>query len=347
MKRFLPMLACLLWAACGDDGQGSPVDAATSVDAPPAVDAATSVDADVERPTNLSETGLYGDFAGKVIADGVLEYVPEHLLWSDGVVKRRWVWLPAGATIDTSNMDYWVLPVGTKLWKGFALEDGTLLETRMLSKLADDQWYMVSYAWNAEGTDAVALPGGQANVLGTQHDIPAVNDCRKCHDRMPGVALGFSAIQLDHAGQGLTLDDLVQAGRLSDPPSGGPPGPPYFDIPGDATEVAALGYLHANCGGCHHPQSSVLDTVPLVLRLEVGSLSRVTDTTIYTNTVDIDSVLTPVEVGVIKLVDPGSPATSVIHARMNRRDLKQMPPLGTEVVDADGLAAVDAWISSL
>jgi hypothetical protein len=334
-----------LAVGCGDDG-ASDADGGSG-DATATADAA-GVDADPLRPELLSATGLYDDIAGEVLADGVVAFEPEHVLWSDGATKRRWVYLPPSATIDTSDMDFWVYPVGTKLWKEFT-SGGVRVETRMLSKIADGQWYMVAYAWDDAQTDAVAVPAGVTDALGTDHDIPSMGDCEKCHERVADKALGFTAIQLDHPGTGLTLDGLVQDGRLSnDPPSGGQGGPPYYDIPGNATEVAALGYLHANCGGCHHPQSDVFDVVAVELRLEVATLGRVRDTTIYETSVDVNSVLTPIEAGVTKLIDPGSPSTSVIHQRMLRRDMKGMPPLGTEVVDTDGgVAAVAAWISSL
>src|SRR5690606_33651735 len=110
-------------------------------------------------------------------------------LWSDGADKRRFVYLPEGATIDNSDMDYWVYPVGTKLWKEFAFGD-QLLETRLLWKQADGSWTYVSYAWNDAGTEAVlADPSGVDDVLGTDHDIPSHNHCRQCHSSQPDFSL--------------------------------------------------------------------------------------------------------------------------------------------------------------
>ena len=54
----------------------------------------------------LSETGLYADFAAKVIGPEATLFAPTHKLWSDGATKRRWVRLPPGTRIDTSNMDH-------------------------------------------------------------------------------------------------------------------------------------------------------------------------------------------------------------------------------------------------
>jgi len=341
MSRSVAICALLL-AGCGGGDEGGLGDAGRAGDAQSA-DATPPPDADTLHPTRLRDTGLWSDFAGEVLADGVRAYRPEQVLWSDGATKRRWIYLPPGTTIDTSDMDYWVMPVGTKLWKEFT-RDGTRVETRMLSKIAGGTWYRMAYAWNADQTEAVAVPDGVTDALGTPHDIPSTNDCEKCHDRMPDVLLGFAAIQLDHPGPGVTLDSLVTDGLLSDPPTGSAP---YFDIPGDATQAAALRYLHGNCGGCHHPQSDVKDEVPLELRLEVDTLVDVTQTPAYITAVDVDSSLTLLAPDVTKIIASGDRAHSALYLRMTRRDMKQMPPLGTEEVDPTGSEAVGAWIDSL
>ena len=46
-------------------------------------------------------------------------------------------------------------------------------------------------------------------------------------------------------------------------------------------------------------------------------------------------------------VVPGDPAHSLISLRMHVNDSDRMPPVARHVVDAQGAALVDAWISSL
>src|SRR5690349_1711795 len=75
----------------------------------------------------LSQTGLYADIATKTIAADVLAFEPSYVLWSDGATKTRWVRLPPGTSIDTTDPDHWVLPVGTQLWKEF-VRDGKRIE---------------------------------------------------------------------------------------------------------------------------------------------------------------------------------------------------------------------------
>src|SRR5688572_7672014 len=77
-------------------------------------------DLGVDRvPARLSETGLYADIGSEALADDVVAFAPQFELWSDGAEKKRWIWLPEGALIGTEDMDAWVLPEGTKLWKEF------------------------------------------------------------------------------------------------------------------------------------------------------------------------------------------------------------------------------------
>lgn len=305
------------------------------------IDADTTPDADPFMPATLRETGLYSDWDNEVVAADVLEFEPEYELWSDGATKRRWVYLPPGSQIDTTSMDNWVYPVGTKLWKEFT-RDGTRVETRLLYKTGPDKfdWFMVAYAWNETQDEAVAVPDGADDVLGTEHDIPNRSDCRQCHNKMADIALGFIATQLDHELGGLDLATLVADGWLTAPPAGSAP---YFEIPGTVDEVAALGYLNANCGGCHQQGSPTMDNVPLELRLYVADLDAVESTATYRTAVGVEAKLDAPSL----IVDPGDAAASSLHQRMDSRDAIAMPPVGSELVDDAGLAIIEAWIAAM
>src|SRR5262249_50301413 len=93
----------------------------------------------------LSQMGLYRDIATRTIADGVAEFEPAYSLWSDGATKRRWIALPPGAQIDTSDMDHWVFPVGTKLFKEFSVA-GKRVETRLIERTSTG-YDMAAFAW--------------------------------------------------------------------------------------------------------------------------------------------------------------------------------------------------------
>ncbi len=344
-------------AACGGDdgtdspdagGGGGPADAAAVADAaPPLPDA--SLD-----PMTLAETGLYADPASETLAPGVLEYEVNFDLWADGASKRRFVYLPAGETIDTSDMDFWHLPEGTRLWKEFT-RDGKRIETRLLWKQGptEDDWYVMSYAWNDAGTDAEAAPVGVEDALGTEQDVPSATDCQTCHKRQPGFALGFGALQLDHADSQVTLAVLAAQGTLSNPPAGS--SAPIFPLPGGQVEQAALGYLHGNCGPCHNETSDVQDRTDLVWHLDSDSLDTVEQTTIFINAVGVKPQIplfgTPTPI--TSIIEPGNREASSAYHRMNLRDPAEdsvvpMPPLSTELPDVDGgVAALGAWIDLL
>ncbi len=340
LTKLVWALALLPSFACGDNRV--PAADADLVDAAQA-DADISPDATV-YPNSLRETGLYSDFDNRVIAGDVSSYEVSYPLWSDGAIKRRFVHLPEGATIDTSDMDFWVYPEGTKLWKEFKV-DSKLIETRLLWKTGatSADWYYVSYAWNIEQTEAIAVPDGAIDVLGTSFDIPEQRDCRKCHQRQPDYSLGFSALQLAHTQAGVNLDSLVADSRLTTNPIGESP---YFPVPGVGAEEQVLGYLHGNCGGCHHKSSDVMDTTKLNMRLEVASIATVAETTTYSTIVGVPALLSIA--GATTLIEEGKPDESAIYLRMSVRDsAEQMPPRGSELVDTEMLLVLRGWIEGL
>lgn len=294
-------------------------------------------------PQRLSETGLYRDIRKGEIAQGIRPFFPRFELWSDGAAKRRWIALPPGARIDTSDMDDWQFPVGTKLWKEF-VRDGVRVETRLLQKIgpAPDDWSAVAYVWNEDETDAVAKPEGQVDARGTRHDVPTSVECLACHGGRRSRALGFSAIQLAWVPEdegALTLDRLVAEGRLTHPPRA------PIRVPGTPLEQAALGLLHANCGHCHNKRrpaggSPCFDPAgtSIELWLPVG-VSRPEKTPAYRTTIP-------------HFVRPGDPDDSWLLERFSSRGSilgyqEQMPPLGTEEVDVEGLRTLRRWVESL
>lgn len=278
---------------------------------------------------------------------GVRPFEPGYQLWSDSAEKKRWIALPDAEAIDTSNMDYWEYPVGTRLWKEF-VRDGVRVETRLIQKRPDRGWNMVAYHWREDQTEADAVPDGVMNASGTSHDIPSTETCKECHNRMPDKALGFSAIQLSHAAVGLgegewTLEQLIAEGRLTDPPAGS------FVVPGDATESEALGYLHANCGHCHQEESSVSSRVPMDLWLTTAALGTVQETSIYLSTVGVVPALGSEGTEEPFLIAQQSIVDSAVYQRMTLRDGAElaMPPVGTEDQDEDALDLLETWISQL
>jgi hypothetical protein len=335
-----------------------------------------------DMPTLLSQTGLFADIAKDSqngLAPGVYAFEPTYKLWSDSAAKRRWVYMPPGGKIDTSIMEYWTYPVGFKLWKEFT-RDGVRIETRLIMKkgqgMAD--WYMVAFKWNADGKDAVAVPLGEKNAMGTQHDIPTKENCTTCHgpNAMADTALGFSALQLSHdvtAANELNLQKVKAMGWLTNPPA-----TDKFVLPGNAAESAALGYLHANCGNCHNDYGKVYQTsadLDLWAHLDAERLSAVGKSAAYLSMVcdqwpgpngKADKFAPITECGAghatgahiegsiskfTKRILPKTPLMSGVRELMSLRgdanSMSQMPPIGSEITDPMGLQILDTWINAL
>lgn len=292
-----------------------------------------------ELPQQLSQTGLYGDIATGELAPGVMAYTPQFGLWSDGAEKQRWILLPEGRQIDTSNMDEWVFPEGTKVWKQFSL-GGARIETRLLEKRGpgDAGWVSLAYVWEPDGKDAVAAPFGALDAHHTDHDVPAAGECWACHGGRRSFLLGFSAIQLAPsatAGE-LDLDGLVAQGLLSNPPATRPV------VPGNAVEVAALGYLHANCSHCHNQTRPERDGA------RCFDPESDTDFTLAVARLDAPSSTPTYRTVVGHAVKPGDPDGSKLYDLVSSRGMfRQMPPLATEKVDTAAVATIRRWIEEL
>ncbi len=277
----------------------------------------------------LSQTGLYTDIAAKTLAHDMREFSPRHALWSDAAVKTRWIALPEAGVIDTSDLDHWAFPVGTKLFKEFA-KDGKRLETRLIWRVADTgdrerDTLFGTYLWNDAETEATFAREGGENVRGTQHDAPSAETCWKCHIGETGRALGMSAIQLPSLGDW----------PLSQPPS------QTFAAPN-----AAMGYLHANCGHCHNPNGSAWSSSNMVLRLAATD-SDPAATQLYQSTVGVP-LQQWLNHGFTDRIVAGDADTSAIPYRMSQRAANmQMPPIATEMPDTEGLELVRLWIDSL
>jgi hypothetical protein len=312
------------------------LDAAAGANTLNASDATTDA-SDPAMPTTLAQTGLFANGSSGELAPGVVEYTPRYVLWADDAEKQRWFYLPEGTQIDTSDMDHWSFPVGTKAWKLFSL-GGKKLETRLLWK-TEQGWFRMGFVWNDDETAATAVPNGASDVRGTLHDVPNRTQCNECHSGQPDRLLGISAIQLSHDARGITLASLIADDKLSDPP------PALFALP-DAPDWNALGYLHANCGHCHNPRSDKYDRVDLDFWLRVDQLGAATATESYKTTVG--QMLTEDANTLTFRIAAGDADMSGVIQRMELRgEDKAMPPIASEKVDTDGVNAVRAFIDGL
>ncbi len=312
-------------------------------------------------PLRLAETGLYAAGSLFEVRPENQPFSPQYPLWSDGAFKRRWLYIPPGKAIDASRPAAWEFPPGTKLWKEFSY--GRPVETRLIERLADGTWRYAAYVWNDEGSVATLVPATGIAALPVKsapngrYAIPSEQDCRACHEGAAVPVLGVSALQLSpdrdplalHAQprqvDEIDLRGLVARRWLRNLAPALLETPPRIDA-ASSTERAALGYLHGNCGHCHNSDDAA-PPVDLVLAQGVGGTAnavRVLRTLVGARS----RYRVPGLPASAPLIEPGHPDASVLPARMRSRNpVGQMPPLGTQIPDAEALAVIERWIHNL
>lgn len=334
---FLLVLAAAFFGACASEPENPGVAPASSLPACP-------------DPDLLACSGLYGQngesWADKQIAADVLAYQPGVQFWSDGLDKRRWVRLPPGTRIDTSNPDGWVYPIGTAFWKEFS-HRGRRIETRYMLKVTEQAWYAMAFAWNEDGSDTTPARHGVQNVAGLEdgsYEIPSAESCYRCHGGAVDEVLGFEAIGLAMPNAtGLTLEELGRRALLTAPVA-------KPSIPGDEPTREALAYLHSNCGlACHNATPNAeASWTGLRMRLESGELSTPQATGVFRTAIGVKSGFVPPGEGPFLRIAPGDPEHSALLYRIGQRDSRaQMPPLGTRRIDSEAIARLRSWVQEL
>jgi uncharacterized repeat protein (TIGR03806 family) len=296
-------------------------------------------------------------------APGLVPYSVRSPLWSDAAAKERFLRIPEGETmhavdcsVDTElcgdpgmggdGLDdgHWDMPIGTVLVKSFSVE-GTRIETRLLMRRTSLVWKGFSYEWNDEGTEATLIPDngeGKDKPVGSADQVwhyPSRSECLECHTRYAGRSLGPSTRQLNSDyqysdGTMNQVDKLEELGLFDAPPKDIAGLPDPFDAGAATLEERARSYMQTNCAICHRPGGE-FSTVDM-------RFSTPFDQTNLCGESERDAGLVPQ----YRLV-PGQPEQSSMSFRMHDLTDFRMPKIGSSVVDEDGAALIDAWISSL
>ena len=300
-------------------------------------------------PDLLSDSGCVDPSDITQPYTGLIPYDINATFWSDGADKSRFLGLPNGTSMTIDGQDDWQFPVGTVIVKNFRLNGG-LIETRHLMRHPDGVWAGYTYEWNVAQTEATRVVGGRTvNIAGQDWVFPSQAQCDQCHTSAAGFALGPETAQLNkdftYPSTGRTdnqLETLDHVAMFASPLPGTPDTLPALVDPFDSNadlNDRARAYLHTNCAGCHRPGGG--SVVDIDLRYSTALQN--------TNACDVDPQLG--DLGLInpRIIASGDAARSVLVERMSRRDSVSigMPPIGSTVVDAAGVAIVTDWINGL
>jgi uncharacterized repeat protein (TIGR03806 family) len=281
------------------------------------------------------------------MASGMIPYAVNAPFWSDGAAKDRYLAIPDGTQVAINGSNDFEFPNGSVILKSFRLNNA-LIETRLFMRHPDGVWAGYTYEWNSGQTAATRVIGGKTRQVGGQTWIyPSEGECMQCHTSAAGFSLGPEISQLNgsllYPATGRTanqLETLDHIGLFAAGLPGSPSTLPALADPANTSaglSARARAYLHTNCAQCHRPQGPTPSNMDL----------RATTALSAMNTCDAPPQAGNLGIANARLIAPGDAARSVIVARMNRRDLNGMPPVGSNVIDSSGVALLTAWINSL
>ncbi|MDP4625270.1 MAG: PQQ-dependent sugar dehydrogenase [Akkermansiaceae bacterium] len=321
---------------------------------------------DGSLPATLTATGAFSNLTTLTPNVGVNPYDLNLRFWSDHADKTRYFALKElSDTISYSEDGLWGFPSGSVWIKHFDMDlnrdsPGTnvkRLETRFLVKTEDD-FYGVSYRWNAAGTEAdlVANDGEEFDLTitegGSTHTqtwkIPSRGDCRTCHTNDNGVMLGFNTRQLNRQGSLSGTSDnflklLNEAGYLSSTealPSDYANLPKFYrpEETSENIEERVRSYLAVNCSYCHYDGSNAVPNSwsgDPFLTME------------QTNLLHTEGVGFVVADPTDRLIIPGNTSKSMLLSLVSESNgYSRMPPLATDLIDVEGVTLITDWINN-
>jgi uncharacterized repeat protein (TIGR03806 family) len=321
-------------------------------------------------PALLSLTGIFSNTPGMLPAPGLIPYLPNTPLWSDGALKTRYLAVPnaggnllANEQITFSPTGSWTFPPGTVFVKTFELNTDTgnpnvrhRLETRLLVCDTNGGVYGVTYKWRADNSDADLLAGSLTENIAITNSTgittqawyyPSPGDCLTCHTPVAKYVLGLNTRQLNnvqtYAGSSVTdnqLRALNRAGLLN--PAFDEAAIAGFEKLSSLTNSAAplqervRSYLDANCAQCHQPGG----TGP--------TFDARYDTPFPAQNLTNYPATFPLGYNHAMVIKPQDIWRSVIYDRMNSTNPAiKMPPLARNLIDTNGVAVLASWINTL
>lgn len=299
-------------------------------------------------PSTLVEVGAFSDLATLTPRAELIPYTINVPFWSDQAIKTRWFCLPEGAPpLGFNATNQWSLPAGTVWVKHFELEltngvpsSRRRLETRFLVRTAEGA-YGVTYRWGESLSNATLVPAHgrdepflvfDSGTVRTQvWRYPGRLECLTCHTRGGGFALAFNTAQLNcdapapHQAEN-QLSLWRRLGYLALAADADPLDWPVLAHHSDTNYsigYRARSYLAANCAHCHQPGAAYTvganwDARPATPLAQANLLGRI--------------------------VVPQAPFESTLLLRLENIKTMRMPPLATDLRNADAISLVIDWM---
>ncbi len=323
-------------------------------------------------PASLKATGCVDATDPLAPGAALIPFTVLSPLWSDGAEKERYMLIPDDEQITVKDCELspeqcpavctpglpcemegeFQFPIGTILIKNFSL--GTeRVETRLLVRFSEEEWFGHSYKWRADHSDADLVDrlgedvSYQVNGAEQIWHYPSGADCMQCHTTAAGFSLGPEVMQLNadfkypNGITGNQLETLAGVDLFSAPIPDRLKSVKLaaYEDAAAPLETRARAYLHANCGQCHRPGSNK-PTVDF----------RFTTALAQTGACNTDSAVQDGTLGIAgaKILAPGAHAQSLVWARMSSLESSvRMPQLATSIKDDAGTQLIADWIDAL
>lgn len=339
--------------------------------------------ANADFPKKLSQTGLFASTKENKPEKGLIPYEVNAALWSDGLVKERFLALPGESKIDFDAVTYpqpapgeppgWRFPDGTVVVKTFSLEtekgnpaSRRRLETRILhyqeipgaDEYGDGYWRGYTYLWNDDQSDAVLLEGGLDRTY-TVKDKAAPNgerkqtwhfpsraECTLCHTLPAHFVLGVNTMQLnrDHDyGGGRVANQLRTLDHI---------GVFSKPLPSAPEKLPRMANYDDEKQSVEVRARSYLHSNCAHCHMKWGGGNAEFQLLATLPLKDTGTLNTRPGQGTFDLYDPrvivpGRPDRSLVTYRMKKVGLGRMPHVGSNVVDEKAVKLVEEWIKGL
>lgn len=309
-------------------------------------------------PPTLADTGAFMDLENLIPNPGIEPYEINTPFWSDNATKQRWFSIPGNkAGVRFERQGPWGFPEGSIWIKHFDLEmvrgnpaSSRRLETRFLVK-HEDGVYGLTYRWDDAQKNAFLVDeSGHRDTFNIQDGeetveqvwrYPSRSECLACHTPSAGLVLGFSTAQLNCS----VVRNNHEVSQLSWLKSAG-----YFQAEPETIEAlpamvsaddssASLtrrvkSYLASNCSQCHRPDGEAL-----------GRWDARYETPVLESGLINGHVVRHEGQADRRLIVPGNLEKSEIYQRISNQGSRRMPPVGSHVLDEEGIDLLKRWIT--